>query len=100
MKEVLEKISQWGEDKGITGENGKASPLTQQIKLFEEVNELYAAIVDGNTAEMKDAIGDITVVLQLMCDLLELDYQECVEGAYSVIANRKGKMVNGVFVKE
>ncbi len=99
-EELVARVSQWGTDKGITGKGGKANPLTQQIKLFEETNELYAAIVNGDTAEQRDAIGDCQVVLILMCDLLNLDYQDCLNEAYNVIAKRTGKMVNGVFVKD
>lgn len=32
--------------------------------------------------------------------LLGLDIGHCISGAYAEIKNRKGEMVNGVFVKE
>ena len=46
------------------------------------------------------------VIKQVLENLLEvakfyeLDFEECVEAAYKEIANRKGKTVNGTFVKE
>ena len=35
-----------------------------------------------------------------VCDWYELDFVECVESAYSEIANRKGVVRNGTFIKE
>ena len=32
--------------------------------------------------------------------IYDLSFVDCVESAYEEIANRKGKMVNGTFVKE
>ena len=49
---------------------------------------------------MIDAIGDCTVVLILLSELLNLKYEYCVETAYEIIAQRKGAMINGQFVKE
>lgn len=38
--------------------------------------------------------------LMAIADIYDLDFIECVESAYKEIANRKGKMVNGTFVKQ
>lgn len=35
-----------------------------------------------------------------ICDWYELDFTECVESAYKEIAGRKGRVINGTFVKE
>lgn len=46
------------------------------------------------------------VIKQVLENLLEvakfyaLDFEECVESAYKEISGRKGKMINGTFVKE
>jgi hypothetical protein len=37
------------------------------------------------------------IILAKLCDLTTT---ECLEAAYDVIKTRKGKMVNGLFVKE
>jgi hypothetical protein len=39
-------------------------------------------------------------VLAVMCAQLRLDIDECREIAWEQIKDRKGKMVDGVFVKE
>jgi hypothetical protein len=47
-----------------------------------------------------DAIGDIAVVLTNLAYLEGMAIEDCVLIAYNEISNRKGKMVNGTFVKQ
>ena len=47
-----------------------------------------------------NAIGDIQVVLAVMCAQLGLSIDACREVAWNEIKDRRGKMVDGVFVKE
>lgn len=37
--------------------------------------------------------------LLVIVDIYNLDFKDCVESAYKEIANRKGKMIDGTFVK-
>ena len=97
---IFDKIRDWGKDRGLIGASGKATVKGQLMKLNEEFNELVDAVGDSNQDEIADAIGDMTVVLVLLSDLLGLRYEQCVFGAYEVIAKRKGKMRDGVFVKD
>jgi hypothetical protein len=46
-----------------------------------------------------DAIGDIIVVLTNLAAIEEVKIEDCLNSAYNVIKNRKGKMINGTFVK-
>ena len=66
MKQTIQLVEQWAEEKGILS---KATPLTQAVKTQEEVNELYHAILDDNRDEIKDAIGDIMVTLIIQCKM-------------------------------
>ncbi|PVH26261.1 MazG-like family protein [Sphingobacterium corticibacter] len=68
MQELQTKIIQWADDKGIL-EN--SDPLKQLKKTFEEVTELVCALVDKNDAEIKDAIGDVNVTLNILKRLSE-----------------------------
>ena len=70
------------------------------MKLVSEVGELCDAIGKEDSVETVDAIGDIRVVLIILSEQLGLDDDECLESAYNVIKNRKGKTVNGTFIKE
>ena len=49
---------------------------------------------------MIDAIGDIQVVLILLSEMLDLNYNACLESAYNEIKDRKGVVVNGTFIKQ
>lgn len=47
-----------------------------------------------------DSIGDMYVVLTILSMQLDVDIQYCVQKAYDEIQDRKGKMLNGIYVKE
>lgn len=53
-----------------------------------------------NENEVKEEIGGIYVVLTILSMQLGLDINDCVNYEYHKIVNRKGKMIDGVFVKE
>jgi len=87
----------WAQDKGIYA---KGNSTTQYVKLMEEAGELAKALLNNDKAEIVDAIGDIAVVLTNLAELEGLKIEDCIDTAYNVIARRKGKMINGTFVKE
>ena len=49
---------------------------------------------------MRDAIGDMVVVLTNLAHLTGFNIEHCIEEAYNEISNRKGKIVNGTFIKD
>jgi len=94
---IYDLIRQWADERGIY-RNGDTK--TQYVKLQEEAGELARAILKNDKVEFVDAIGDMVVVLTNLAALEGLKIEDCVTSAYSVIASRKGKMINGTFVKE
>jgi NTP pyrophosphatase (non-canonical NTP hydrolase) len=94
---LKKKVLVWAKDKGILD---NATPMSQFIKTLEEVSELGTAINANDRDEIIDAIGDIAVTLIIQAELNGLDFDQCLESAYNVIAKRKGTMINGTFVKE
>ncbi|WP_243721502.1 MazG-like family protein [Macrococcus bovicus] len=163
LTELTTKIEQWSIDRNLH----TADPRKQMLKLGEETGELYAGIAKNNDGLIKDSIGDAVVVMTILsqqkeidfnklvesvekmnwtsrndlnghtltlmhhvgmlaaafeqtggnthimmrlqwvleslidiCEALDLDLIECVELAYNEIKDRKGKMIDGVFVKE
>jgi len=94
MKQLVIK---WAEDRGLMK---PGNHYKQTIKLSEEVGELSGAILKQNDEEVKDALGDIQVVLIILADQLGYDLDECLESAYNVIKDRTGKNVAGTFVKD
>jgi len=47
-----------------------------------------------------DDLGDMMVVMINIMARNNLSIEECLEKAYNDIKDRKGKMVDGIFVKE
>jgi NTP pyrophosphatase (non-canonical NTP hydrolase) len=93
---VYDLIRQWATERGIY-ERGDSK--TQYVKLMEESGELARAILKRDKPEIKDAIGDMIVVLTNLAHLEGFNVEDCVTSAYDVIKNRKGQMENGTFVK-
>lgn len=62
MNTLIENVLQWGNDKGITGPNGKGTIQKQFRKFVEEMAELFAALENGDVKETRDALGDLQVV--------------------------------------
>jgi len=98
--EKIYLVREWGRSKGIIGSDGKATEQSQLAKLMEEVQELQEAIETNDQPEKVDAIGDCTVVLILLADIIGVPFEDCLDSAYDVIKGRTGKMVDGTFVKD
>jgi NTP pyrophosphatase (non-canonical NTP hydrolase) len=152
MNTVIELVEKWSIERKLN----VADPNMQRLKLWEEFGELNAAVARDNRDDVVDAIGDMCVVMIILCQQLNynaadyfnsvnvkylehldvvtlLDYtgygivemrnriinttnvidvltviaerydttlEGCLIAAYKVIKDRKGKMINGVFVKE
>ena len=94
---IFDLIRNWAATRKIYE---KGNSHTQYVKLQEEAGELAKALLSKDKAEIKDAIGDITVVLTNLAYLEGFLIEDCIETAYSEIATRRGKMINGTFVKE
>ena len=93
----FELIRQWAHTRGIYD---KGNSKTQYIKLMEESGELAKALLNEDKPEIIDAIGDMVVVLTNLAALENVTIEDCIDSAYKEISNRKGKMINGTFVKE
>ena len=58
--ERFDLIRQWAQERGIYD---KGNSHTQYVKLMEEAGELAQALLNKDSYEIKDAIGDMVVVL-------------------------------------
>ena len=92
----FQKIRDWADERGLYD---KGDTKTQFCKLMEEAGELGRAILKEDDMEFMDAIGDMVVVLTNMAMLGGTSIETCIDAAYDEIKSRKGKMVNGTFVK-
>lgn len=94
---TLAKITAWAEARNlIEGSSAQA----QCVKLGEEFGELCGGIAKNYKYVISDSIGDMVVVLAILAKQCGLDLAECVELAYHEIKDRKGRMENGMFIKE
>ena len=95
--EIFNCIRDWAKERGLYE---KGDPKTQYIKLMEETGEIGRAILKNDTEQIIDGIGDAVVVLTNLAELVGVPIEECIQEAYNVISKRKGKMINGTFVKD
>lgn len=97
LQDEFKLIRDWAYNKGILS-NGDSK--TQTLKLQEEVGELASAILKQERENIKDAIGDIVVVLTSIAYFNGYRIEECINSAYKQIKNRTGVINNGNFVKD
>lgn len=93
----FDQVRNWANERGIYK---KGDPKTQYLKLLEETGELSKAILKSDQDEIIDAIGDCAIVLVNLSELCGVKFEDCINSAFNQIKNRKGKMINGTFVKE
>lgn len=106
---TLALIRQWARDRNlIEGSN----PGAQGLKMVEELGETFGALArlpaakgwpDREAAlldKAADGFGDAVVVLTIMAAQVGLNLEDCIAAAYNEIKDRKGRMVDGVFVRE
>lgn len=96
MNQLILKTQRWAEERNLHN----ADPDKQFLKIIEEMGEVAGAKARGNIDEMKTELGDVLVTLIIFAQQQNIDLKECLNQAYEKILYRKGKMVNGVYVKE
>ena len=101
FSDLIDKVNQWADDRNLK----QADPKIQWMRVTEEVGEIRDVLLKPTKftepqAALKDAIGDTLVTIIVLAHQLDLDVIECLGIAYDEIKNRKGKMINGTFVKE
>ena len=96
ITELTARIEEWARERGLD----TADPAKQMLKLGEESGELCQGLAKDKPDQVEDSIGDIYVVLTILSLQLGLDIEDCVQKAYSEIKDRKGRLVNGVYIKE
>ena len=94
---AFNKIRDWAKDRNLYQ---KGDSKTQYVKLMEEAGELAQALLKQNKPEIKDAIGDMVIVLANLSELEGFKIEDCINESFNVISKRTGKMVNGTFVKD
>jgi len=96
MNELVGLIEKWSINKNLH----KAEPSKQMLKVVEEVGEVASALARNDMDKLEDGIGDVIVTLIILAQQNGMSLEDCLDTAYAEIKGRKGKMINGVFVKE
>jgi NTP pyrophosphatase (non-canonical NTP hydrolase) len=95
LEDYISKVKQWHYDRNlIEGSSDK----DQTLKLLQELGELSDSVCKGN--DIRDDIGDMLVVLINIAERNKLNLEECLAKAWDDIKDRKGRMVDGIFVKD
>lgn len=93
----FELIRNWAEARNLI--NGSDS-FRQMTKLVEEMGELAHGIAKNRPDEVMDGIGDMVVVLTIMAAQNDMTIEQCIAMAWDEIKDRRGRIVDGVFIKE
>ena len=101
FSDLITKINHWADERNLK----HADPKIQWMRVTEEVGEIRDVLLKPTKftepqAALKDAIGDTLVTIIILAHQLDLDVTECLSIAYEEIKSRKGKMINGTFIKE
>lgn len=97
MNLFFTNVVQWADERHLILNGDKNR---QMLKLMEETGELAAALARNNRKEAVDAIGDIVVVLTILAEQIGVPIEDCMAFAWGEIKDRKGRTVDGVFIKE
>ena len=95
LNKLTSAIKLWSVERNLHTQDYKM----QTLKVGEEVGELFKAIVKNDQDEVIDAVGDTYVTLVILCQQLGVELSDCVSAAYNEIKDRKGKLVDGTFIK-
>ena len=84
------------------------------VKIYEKISGFFAFKDKGEVISIlvnkmqdicfggysKSHLLSILTTLKSVAKFYDLEFLDCLESAYNEIANRKGKMIDGTFVKE
>lgn len=96
VNKSVRKVEEWARQRNLD----IADPHKQILKVVEEIGEISGALARDNMNELKVEIGDGVVTLIILAMQLDMDMLDCLDLAYEKIKNRKGKTVNGIYIKE
>lgn len=97
MENTKNLVIEWAAKRGLLDSKNAHA---QTLKLLEECGELAGAILKDDFEAKIDAIGDIQVVLIILCHQIGVNYDVALDIAYDEIKGRTGKTVNGTFIKD
>lgn len=95
FENLITNVKIWSKDRNLD----QADSNRQLLKLEEELGELTQGHLKRRPEQVTDSLGDMLVVMTIYCQQNGLNLHDCFSDAYNEITNRKGKTVDGVFIK-
>lgn len=95
LNDLVQAVEKWHEDRNLID---GATDKDQVCKLIQEMGELSDNVCKGN--DIRDDLGDMMVVMINIMKRNNITLEDCLQVAYNDIKDRKGRMVDGIFVKE
>lgn len=95
MEYLISKVINWAHERNLIDEG---SPKTQMLKCVSEVGELADDV--NKSKDIRDSVGDVLVTLIILTAHYDIELEECLKFAYDEIKDRKGVLLDGVFIKE
>ncbi|BCK59715.1 DNA-binding protein [Staphylococcus phage vB_SauH_DELF3] len=96
LEVLVSHVEEPSSHKGLNNIN----PDRQALKFYLEAGEVASAFARGNLEAHSYDIGDTVAPLILLAQDHDMSLQECLEFAYFETKGRKGKTINGAFIKE
>lgn len=95
LDELVTLTIEWAKARNID------NPILQYAKVNEEIGEIAHELTRNrrDSPELIDALGDSFVTLIILTDILGYDVKKVLASAYGVIKDRKGKTIDGTFIK-
>ena len=101
-EELETKVIEWAKDRNILENSNAIKQISKTQEELDETLDALKRLEQGEEAmlEVADGTGDMLVTIILLAKIVGLESVDCLADAYDEIKDRKGKMVNGLFVKE
>ena len=117
MDRLIPLVEQWARDRNILSYS-VPQVLAQLGKVKEELHEVETAFrilaefqdhydtinaeetIDRLETELTLELGDLMVTVIISAACMQIPLDQALEAAYNKIKHRKGKVIDGVFVKE
>lgn len=93
-------LSSYNAVKEVFDKNEKITPRQLQKKLKKQIQEMIKINVKDDLAKIILCMEDLIKSCFQASYYINEEPEKSLEGAYNIIVKRKGKMVDGIFVRE
>lgn len=96
FEELNSLVIDWAKERNLLGNDS----TKQILKTMSELGELADCHLKADEPGKIDGVGDTFVTLLIYCAQNNLNPVDCLNSVYNEIKDRKGKTLNGTFIKE